>query len=298
VAHVETAAETAETAAAQLLTCSWLMDAAACRPAAVRAEYLAACHAVFELDRAAAAAITGVFAEGTKATRAAVVALQATCAAACAMAASRPLQLHCPGDVAWRKWTARLRCELGMYGAAKAEAGVGTTEMSAALSDAAYEGRNGALNALLQVPLAVYAPHVDVAALRAQLVARLPHEPDHECVQTTLRVLSCWEAADPASASAADNWEEWDVMRALADSKHLRVQQQAVRCLGDVMRRLLAARDTKSSPRWPTALCDWENRLRRYSEPRCSDSLREAVACALESSGLLTTSLDGMSSAR
>ena len=70
MAHLETAVEMVETVSAQLSARDWLMDAAACRPAAVRAEYLAACHAVFELDRAAT---TGVSAVGSKATRAAVV---------------------------------------------------------------------------------------------------------------------------------------------------------------------------------------------------------------------------------
>jgi hypothetical protein len=117
------------------------------------------------------------------------------------------------------------------------------------------------------------------------VVARLPHEPDHGCLQTALRVLSQWDAA-AAAATAAETWGEWDVMRALTDSSHLRVQQEAVRCLGGVLRRLLHSRDEAAdSDRWLAALADWAERTRRFSEPVCSDSLREAMAHALSSSG-------------
>jgi hypothetical protein len=41
--------------------------------------------------------------------------------------------------------------------------------VSAALRDDAYEGRKGALKALLRAPLTTYASQVDVKALRAQV---------------------------------------------------------------------------------------------------------------------------------
>jgi hypothetical protein len=86
-------------------------------PAAVRAEFLAACHAVFELDRTVASVSCGP-----------VAALQASCAAACAAAQASAVEPQCPGDAAWRKWAARLRCELALFGTAGSEA-TRTTEV-------------------------------------------------------------------------------------------------------------------------------------------------------------------------